>query len=327
MSATARYALTVITGLLVAAVQAEPISLHKSQAPGYFRLDVGDYEVTALYDGYNDLAPSLLIGMSPSQIRALLARQAIDGSAVQTNFNAFLINTGEHLVLVDTGAGQCIGETAGHLLDNMRAAGYAPEQVESVLLTHLHLDHVCGLVDATGKALFPNAKVYASQAEADYWLNKKAEMLAPEKSRDGFEIAQHSVAPYVTSGHWSTFTPPASPLPFVKTQLKAGHTPGSVTYRFESKGQSIVFIGDLIHNVAIQFEHPQVAIRFDVDPTKAIASRMSEFTALAQDQQWVAAAHLPFPGVGHVTGKSPTFHWAPAVYGPYQRAMHVPLLQ
>lgn len=327
MPGYARYALPLLACVMAAAAAAQPAAQQKSQAPGYFRLAVGDYEVTALYDGYNDLAPSLLQGMSPAQIRALLARQAIDGAAVQTTFNAFLINTGEHLVLVDTGAGQCIGATAGHLLANMHAAGYEPEQVETILLTHMHLDHVCGLVDARGAALFPNAKVYAAKAEADYWLSKKEEAAAPEKSRDGFEVAQHSVAPYVASGQWATFTPPASPLPFVQTQLKAGHTPGSTTYRFESKGQSIVFIGDLIHNVAVQFEHPQVAIRFDVDPAKAIASRLSEFSELARDHQWLAAAHLPFPGIGHVTGQSPSFHWAPAAYGPYQRAAHVPLLQ
>ena len=327
MLRSTRCALPLLVSLLAPLAQAQTVAPLKTQAPGYFRLAVGDYEVTALFDGYNDLSPDLLQGMSPERIRALLARQAIDGSAVQTSFNAFLVNTGKQLILVDTGAGQCIGATAGNLVANMRAAGYAPEQVDTILLTHLHLDHVCGLVDGAGAALFHNAKVYASQEEADYWLSKKIQAAAPKTAKEGFDIAQHSVAPYIASGQWATFKPPASPLPFVQTQLKPGHTPGSTTYRFESKGESIVFIGDLIHNVAVQFEHPQVAIRFDVDPAKAIASRTSEFTELAHDHQWVAAAHLPFPGIGHVTGQNPTFHWAPAVYGPYQRAAQVPLLK
>lgn len=327
MLRSTRYALPILASLLAPLAQAAAVPALKTQAPGYFRLAVGDYEVTALFDGYNDLSPGLLQGMSPERIRALLARQAIDGPNVQTNFNAFLVNTGQQLILVDTGAGQCIGATAGDLVPNLRAAGYAPEQVDTILLTHLHLDHVCGLVDGKGAAVFPRARVYAARQEADYWLSKTVEAAAPSKSREGFEIAQHSVAPYVASGQWATFTPPASPLPFVQTQLKAGHTPGSTAYRFESKGESIVFIGDLIHNVAVQFEHPEVAIRFDVDPAKAIDSRMSEFTELAHDHQWVAAAHLPFPGIGHVTGQSPGFHWAPVVYGPYQRAAQVPLLK
>lgn len=322
-----RFTLPLFACLLTPLAQAQPVPMVKTQAPGYFRLAVGDYEVTALFDGYNDLSPELLQGMSPERIRALLARQAVDGPGVQTSFNAFLVNTGQQLVLVDSGAGQCIGATAGNLVANLRAAGYAPEQVDTILLTHLHLDHVCGLVDAAGKALFTHATVYASKPEADYWLSKANMAAASEKAREFFQVAQRSVAPYIASGQWHTFEPPASPLPFVQVQLKAGHTPGSTTYRFESKGQSIVFIGDLIHNVAVQFEHPEVAIRFDVDPAQAVASRLSEFDALAQDHQWVAAAHLPFPGIGHVTGHSPTFHWAPAMYGPYQRAEHVPLLK
>ncbi|MBD9677906.1 MBL fold metallo-hydrolase [Pseudomonas sp. PDM18] len=306
---------------------AEPPAPLKTQAPGYFRLAVGEYEVTALYDGYNDLSPGLLQGLSRERIRALLARNAMSGERVQTNFNAFLVNTGKHLVLVDSGAGQCIGGTAGHLLENMKAAGYAPEQVDSVLLTHMHLDHVCGLVDGQGKALFANATVYAARAEADYWLDEHRRDQAPEKAREFFEVAQHSLAPYRAAHRLQTFVPPASPLPELKTEATSGHTPGSTSYRFESNGAAIVFIGDLIHNVAVQFAHPEVAIRFDTDPKQAVKARDAEFSSLAKNGAWVAAAHLPFPGIGHVTRDGKAFNWAPAVYGPYQRADKVPFIQ
>lgn len=135
----------------------------KQQVPGYYRVAVGEYEVTALFDGYNDLSPTLLQGLSPDAVRKLLAQQKIDAERMPTAFNAFLVNTGKHLVMIDSGGGHCVAETAGQLIGNMNASGYRPEQVDTIFLTHLHLDHVCGLSDADGNALFPNATVYVPQ--------------------------------------------------------------------------------------------------------------------------------------------------------------------
>lgn len=299
-----------------------------TQAPGYFRLALGDYEVTALFDGYNDLSPKLLQGMSQSQIRALLARRSIETPGVQTAFNAFLVNTGKQLILVDSGAGQCIGATAGQLLANMRAAGYQPEQVDTILLTHLHLDHVCGLVDAKKQALFTNATVYAAKAEADYWLDPTALAKAPAGAKEFFKIAQDSTAPYVAAGRFKTFVAGQSPLPgIVEATLEAGHTPGSTTYRFTSQNQSIVFMGDLVHNLAVQFEHPEVSIGFDVNSAQAINARQAVFSAAVASKTWVTAAHLPFPGIGHITAQGKHFQWVPVEYGPYKRAAKVPLIE
>ncbi|WP_277591359.1 MBL fold metallo-hydrolase [Pseudomonas chlororaphis] len=298
-----------------------------TQVPGYYRLAVGDYEVTALFDGYNDLSPKLLQGMTQGQIRALLARRSIETPGVQTAFNAFLVNTGKQLILVDTGAGQCIGATAGMLTANMQAAGYRPEQVDAILLTHLHLDHVCGLVDGQQQPLFANATVYAAQAEADYWLDPQALAKAPAGAREFFKIAQDSTAPYRAAGRFKTFASGQSPVPGVEARLEAGHTPGSTTYRFTSQGQSILFMGDLVHNLAVQFEHPEVSIRFDVDDRQAIKSRTKVFSEAASSKTWVTAAHLPFPGVGHIAAVGGHFQWVPAEYGPYQRAARVPMIE
>ncbi|WP_435036014.1 MBL fold metallo-hydrolase [Pseudomonas neuropathica] len=299
-----------------------------TQVPGYFRLALGDYEVTALFDGYNDLSPKLLQGMSQGQIRALLARRSIETPGVQTAFNAFLVNTGKQLILVDSGAGQCIGETAGQLLANMRAAGYQPEQVDTILLTHLHLDHVCGLVDAHKQALFTNATVYAAKAEADYWLDPAALAKAPAGAKEFFKIAQDSTAAYVAAGRFKTFAAGQSPLPgLVEATLEAGHTPGSTTYRFTSQNQSIVFMGDLVHNLAVQFEHPEVSIGFDVNSAQAINARQAVFSAAVASKTWVTAAHLPFPGIGHITAQGKHFQWVPVEYGPYKRAAKVPLIE
>jgi len=318
---------SVLLAVSTGSALAEAPAQIKTQAPGYFRLAVGDYEVTALFDGYNDLSPKLLQGLSQSKIRALLARRSIETPGVQTAFNAFLINTGERLILVDTGAGACIGETAGHLSENLKAAGYQPEQVDTVLLTHLHLDHVCGLVDAQQQPIFANATVYAAKAEADFWLDPQALATAPAGAKMYFKIAQDSTAPYLAAGRFKTFAAGQSPVPGVVAELEPGHTPGSTTYRFTSKGQSILFMGDLVHNLAVQFDHPKVSIGFDVNAKQAIASRQQVFSAAAASKTWVTAAHLPFPGIGHIGAADGHFQWVPVEYGPYQRAAHVPLVE
>jgi glyoxylase-like metal-dependent hydrolase (beta-lactamase superfamily II) len=149
----------------------------------------------------------------------------------------------------------------------------------------------------------------------------------PEQARAYFKIAQDSTAPYIAAGRFKTFAPGDSPVPEVTTALEAGHTPGSTTYRLSSKGQTILFIGDLIHSLAVQFDHPAVSIAFDENSQKAVASRDQVFTQAASQKIWVAAAHLPFPGTGHIVAIDKHFQWVPAEYGPYQRAAHVPLLK
>lgn len=321
-------AVLALSSLFVAsAVLADAPAQIKQQVPGYYRLAVGAYEVTALFDGYNDLSPSLLKGLSASKIRELLAQHKIDDERMPTSFNAFLINTGKHLVMIDSGAGHCVPQTAGQLIPNMTASGYRPEQVDTIFLTHLHLDHVCGLSDAAGKALFPNATVYVPQGEADYWLDPAKEASAPANAKEYFAIARDALAAYKAAGRLKTFVPPASPIPEVQTAYAIGHTPGSTLYRFASEGKAVNFIGDLIHAPAVQFPHPEVTIRFDVDAKKASASREKEFNALAKDGEWLAAAHLAFPGIGQLSTIPQGYSWNPANYGPWQRAADVPLLK
>ncbi|MGF6705758.1 MBL fold metallo-hydrolase [Pseudomonas frederiksbergensis] len=307
--------------------QAAPPPPLQTQAPGYQRLAVGEYEVTALFDGYSDLGPTLLKGLSQKDIRAMLERKFIFTPGMPTAFNAFLINTGKNLVLVDAGAGACFGGTAGWLPDNIRAAGYQPEQVDTVLLTHMHVDHVCGLINTKDEPVFANATVYAANPEADYWLSQENLDKAPKDARGFFEVARKSVAPYVAVHRFKTFTPEQSLVPGVTAVSLPGHTPGSSGYTFSSNGQSILFMGDLVHSFAVQFQHPEVSIGFDVQGKQAVVTREKLFKQVAHDRTWVAGAHLPFPGIGHISGREKAFAWVPVEYGPYQRPKNVPLIQ
>jgi glyoxylase-like metal-dependent hydrolase (beta-lactamase superfamily II) len=299
------------------ASQAAPVAKQQTQAPGYYRMAVGNLEVTALYDGYVDLDTNLLKGASAEDIQGLLARMFVESDkGMQTAVNAYLINTGKHLVLVDTGSSKCFGPTLGGILGNLKAAGYQPEQVDSLLLTHLHPDHACGLLDAGGKPAFANATVFVAKDEAGYWLNPELAAKAPEDSKKFFEMAQNAVAPYQAAGKLKTYAPGDALVEGVSAAPSPGHTPGHSGYLFSSGGQSLLVWGDVVHNHAAQFANPDIAIEFDVDNAKAVASRKQVFAAAAKDRLWVAGAHLPFPGLGHLRNEGKGYAWVPVEYGP-----------
>ncbi|MGC3962141.1 MAG: MBL fold metallo-hydrolase [Rhodocyclaceae bacterium] len=296
---------------------AQPVAQIGTQVPGYYRMQLGDFEVTALYDGFVVLDQKLMKGASASDIQSLLARMFLSTTeGTQTAVNAYLVNTGTHLVLVDTGTAQCFGPSLGNIGANLKASGYTPEQVNVVLLTHLHPDHACGLVSTDGKAAFPNALVRAARVEADYWLSESIAAKAPTDAQAFFKMARDAVAPYVTLGRFSTYSAGETLLPGLKIVPSPGHTPGHTSYLFQSKGQSILLWGDIIHNHAVQFARPEVAFDFDVDSKVAIATRKRLLADVAKEKFWVGGAHLPFPGIGHVRADEHGYSWVPVEYAP-----------
>jgi glyoxylase-like metal-dependent hydrolase (beta-lactamase superfamily II) len=289
----------------------------KTQVPGWYRTMVGDFEVTALYDGYIDLdAKQLLKFAHPGEIERGLAR-GFEGAGpkVPTSVNGFLVNTGQQLILVDTGAAKLFGPTLGSLVDNLKASGYDPSQVDLVLLTHLHGDHVNGVLTPDGKPVFANAQILMSAPESAYWLDESQKAKAPQEMQSFFDMAKAAAAPYLASGRWKTFDPNAEIAPGVKA-VATGHTPGHSSYLFESKGQRLLVLGDVIHVGAVQFADPNVAIAFDSDNQAAIASRKKVFAQAARDGTLLAGAHIRFPGLGHVRAEGKGFVWVPVGYAP-----------
>jgi glyoxylase-like metal-dependent hydrolase (beta-lactamase superfamily II) len=312
-------AITLAAALVLSSVSpahAAPPSPQVGQAPGYYRMALGDFTVTALYDGYVDLDPKLLKGVNAKDVQSLLARMFLKATpGVQTAVNAFLVHTGSNLVLIDAGAAKAFGPTLGVILDNIRAAGYDPAQVDTVLLTHLHGDHASGLV-VDGKPAFPNAQVRVAKADADFWLSEEIAAKAPEAARPFFKLARDAVAPYQAAGKFMPYSGGASLVPGITAVPAYGHTPGHSAYLLKSKDQSLLVWGDIVHSHSVQFQRPEVALEFDVDSTQAIATRRKLFADAARDKLWVAGAHLPFPGIGHVRADGKRYAWVPVEYGP-----------
>lgn len=295
---------------------AAPPAPVKVQVPGYYRTVVGDFEITALFDGHTQLSRQLLKGMADKDIQTLLRNMFLSTERpMQTAVNAYLVHTGQHLVLIDAGAAACFGPTLGKVRENIGAAGYRPEDIDTVLLTHLHADHACGLRDSSGAAAFPNATVWVAKEEAAYWLSEEVAARAPEGRQASFKMARDAVAPYVASGRFKTWSAGDELLPGLGIAPSPGHTPGHSGYLFSSKGQSLLVWGDIVHNHAVQFAHPEVSIEFDSDQKMAITTRKKIFAEAARQRQLVAGAHLPFPGIGHVSAEKNGYRWTPVEFG------------
>ena len=281
------------------------------QAPGFYRFRLGDYRVTALSDGtaQRDLAR---IMSKPQAVRSAF-QQVHEPLPAKLSINAYLIDTGDKLVLIDTGAGELFGATSGRLVSNMRAAGYEPEAVEAILLTHIHGDHSGGLT-VGGKRVFPNATVYVDQRDPEHWLSVKEEAKSPANARTTFVQSHQTVDPYVRAGRLKTFDGATALSPGIRSMPEYGHTPGLSGYMIESLGQRLLLGGDIVHSAEVQLADPTVTIDFDVDPAQAIATRQRVLKDAAQRGYLVGGAHLSFPGIGHVRADHSAYAWAPSPY-------------
>jgi glyoxylase-like metal-dependent hydrolase (beta-lactamase superfamily II) len=285
----------------------------KSQAPGFYRMTLGDFEITVVSDGTVDLPMAeILKGLPRANIDKLLARSFL-GTPTETSVNAFVVNTGSKIVMIDTGAGVFFGPTLGRLIPNLKAAGYTPDQIDEIYITHMHGDHIGGLV-ADGKANFPKAIVRADQHDADFWLSPATLEKAPKEQKDFVQAAQTAFKPYVDSGRFKPFEGDVELVPGVRAHASHGHTPGHATYVVESKGQRLVLWGDLMHVAAVQFPNPEVTIQFDSDSKAAKDQRLKAFREAAKQGDWVGAAHLPFPGIGHIRAEGRGYAYFPANY-------------
>jgi glyoxylase-like metal-dependent hydrolase (beta-lactamase superfamily II) len=303
----------VAASFLAAAHAAAPMP--KAQAPGYYRMMLGDFEITALFDGAIPLQPTkLLTNTTPAQVSKLLAR-AYERDPLPTSVNAYLVNTGAKLVLIDAGTGTLFGPALGGIVTNLKAAGYQPEQVDEIYITHMHVDHIGGLA-VDGKAVFANAVVRVDRRDAEYWLAPANAEKAPAEMKDFFKGAVASVQPYVDAGRLKTFDGDTALVDGVRAVATHGHTPGHSVYVVESKGQKLVLWGDLMHVAAVQFIIPDITIAFDVDPKAAAVQRKKAYAQAAREGHLVAGAHLAFPGLGHLRAEGKGYVFVPVDYTP-----------
>jgi len=286
---------------------------HHDQVPGFYRLKVGDLEVTALFDGPGVFDVNWLNGQKTKD--GVLKALPDDPHLLDVADTGYLVNTGRQLILVDAGSGTWFGGGKfGHLVANLRSAGYTPEEVDIVLVTHLHSDHIGGLTTQDGKIVFPNADIYVAKADNDFWLSQEIAAKAPKEAQEFFQSAQGIAAPYIKAGKWHTFTDSDQIVDGMQIVPLRGHTPGHTGYEFASQGRKILFWGDVMHVQRLQLPEPKVTVVFDVDPTAAAVTRDQLLRKLASEDVLIAGPHMHFPGLGRLHKEGSGYSWAPVAF-------------
>ena len=288
---------------------------HHDQVPGFYRLRVGDLEVTALYDGTGVFDPHWLNG-TKAAMDGVLKGLHEDPHMLDVIDAGFLVNTGRQLILIDAGAGVWWGGGAlGRLAGSLRSAGYTPEEIDLVLVTHLHSDHIGGLTTKDGNRVFPNAEIRVAKAESDFWLSPEIAAKAPKEAQEFFQSAQGIAAPYIKAGKWRTFSDSEQIVDGMQIVPLRGHTPGHTGYEFSSQGKKILFWGDIVHAQRVQLHHPEVTAIFDIDQTAATATRNQLLPKLANEDILIAVPHSSFfPPLGRLRKEGSGYSWAPVVF-------------
>jgi glyoxylase-like metal-dependent hydrolase (beta-lactamase superfamily II) len=270
-----------------------------SQVAGVQRLKVGDFEVTAILDGHIDLPLSLFPKADAAGVKRLQDEAFVPASdSVRGAINTYVVNTGDRLVLVDSGSGALMGPTAGKFADNLRAAGLDPAAIDTILVTHLHPDHIGGLFSKEGAALFPKAEMAVHEADIGFWTNAEIMAKVPDDVKPFFVAAQASLKAY--GARLRRIGADGEVVKGISSMHLPGHTPGHTGYRVTSGNGDLLIWGDIVHAAVLQFARPDWALAFDTDQDRAIVTRKKVFDMASTDRVQIAGMHLPYPGIGHV---------------------------
>ena len=201
-------------------------------------------------------------------------------------------------------------------MQNLRAAGCAPEAIDTVLITHLHPDHVGGAANAAGQAAFPNATLRVHQADIDFWVTSDMRERVPEPARVFFDMARAGVAAYAQSGRLQPFTG-GEVFPDVRAVPLPGHTPGHSGYELAGEGETLLIWGDVFHVPEVQARHPDATLGpFDVDQAQAAATRAAVLKRAVEEKLLVAGMHLHFPAFSHVVARDTGYGVLPEMWQP-----------
>ena len=286
---------------------------------GTFRFETGKLECVAVSDGTLTYAPPtfpppailLFVNAPRERLEQVLLEhnlQPEQWGEWTSPYICLVVKTGDHLVLVDTGAGS-LAPTTGKLLQNLKAEGIVPEDIDTVILSHGHPDHIGGNTDAQGKPAFPNARYVMWKGEWDFWTSEQAEQRLDEHVREILlKFARENLPPI--QGQVDLFDRETEIVPGIRAVAAPGHTPGHMALEISSEGEQLLCISDAVLH-PIHLEHPEWHAAVDFDPKRVVATRRRLLNRATSRKALVLASHFPFPGLGRVVKKGEGWQWQP----------------
>jgi glyoxylase-like metal-dependent hydrolase (beta-lactamase superfamily II) len=287
---------------------------------GSFRFEIGEFECLSVSDGAFNYPPESLFASVPlGSIEEALRERNLPTTQIMTPYTCLFIDTGEHRVMVDTGAGALGVHAAdvfpgldhstsvtGLLPENLRAAGIEPLEIDTVLITHAHPDHVGGTLEETGELVFSNAHYYISEEEWDFWTSDAATTKAPAVMVD---TARRNLDPL--EERLSLIEDSSEVVPGVRAIATFGHTPGHIALSVASEGEQLLHVSDAVLH-PLHLEHPEWTPVFDMLPEQASASKHRIFDLAAEEDALVFAHHFPpYPSLGHIRKQEQGWQWQP----------------
>ena len=270
---------------------------------------VGDIEIVTLLDGYIPFEYGVFRGIDEASYRQQLRNDYIDPTGpLNVGISAHLVRMGDRLALIDAGASDAFGPTAGRVAAALDALGVAPDSVTDLLLTHLHPDHIGGAMRA-GEPAFAKAALHVADAEAAFWTDAENRAAAGDSAAGFFDAAAGLLDAY--GDRVNRFSGEAEPFSGVRAEPMPGHTPGHTGYRLSSGDDQLLVWGDMTAIASVQFERPDVGIVYDTDSEQAAETRRLWLDQVSADRLLVAGTHLPFPAYGHVERRGDAYAWVP----------------
>lgn len=283
-----------------------------AQLPTFYDRMVGNLRVTTLLDGYFELDQNMVTNLGEEQIDEGLKAAYLDpADPIPLAISTHVIRQGDQVSLIDAGAGGSFGPTAGRLRTSLESLGVAPEDVTRIVLTHMHPDHIGGLIGDNGP-VFPNAALHVSETDHAFWTDETIASGAPESSQGFFALARAVSEAYTQ--RTEMFGDNTDLGGGLTTMAMPGHTPGHSGIRVSDGSDQLIIWGDSTALASLQFSHPDAGIAFDADSAQAAETRRRVLDMVVADKIAVAGTHLPFPGIGHVEEKDGAYAWVPEVW-------------